>query len=119
MMNSYESYVRGLRFIEHTRTGPLPQPKTREDYELAKSALESLRGAVEGAGSNTWRKAKDRYRLARVVFDSLPSPCTIKLHNVATDCQNVGMGGVCTPCARTVVFIMNRACVRYGIALDW
>jgi hypothetical protein len=111
-MMSYRDYVQGLRMLQGRGA-----PETRSDYELAERTLESLRGAVIGAGSNTWREAKERYRLARRTFNSFPVPCQVTLYHVAEPCQNLGTNGACEKCSETVKNVMHNTCARYGIAL--
>jgi len=113
---SYSDYVRGLRLLGE---GNVPLTiETREDYELAARTLDSLQGSVIGAGSNTWRRAKDRYEVARKAFREAPTPCQVVLYNVSERCQNVGPKGYCRKCERTVINVMHRTCDNYGIALD-
>lgn len=110
---SYKRYVKGLHFLEGGLT-----PETREEYAMAESALDSLRGAVIGAGSNTWRTAKDRYEVARKRFRELPTPCQVVLYNVSERCQRLGENGACEKCSKTVINVMHNTCARYGIELD-
>lgn len=118
MTSGYETYVRGLRMLETHGYDVLRPCRTRSDYELASSVLSSLHSSVIGAGSNTWREHKERYRRAAHVFRQLPTPCEATLYHVAERCDGVGHGGICEKCSETVVSVMHRTCERYGIALD-
>ena len=111
---SYNSYVRGMRLLGEGHA-PLTI-ETREDYELAERTLESLRSAAIGAGSNTWRTAKDRYEQARKAFRAAPTPCQVTL--CFHPCQRLGHGGACEECSINVKTVMHRTCASYGIELD-
>jgi hypothetical protein len=110
---SYNRYLKGLHFLEGGET-----PETRAEYALAERTLASLRGAVIGAGANTWRSTKDRYERARKRFREFPTPCQVTLYHVAEPCQNLGENGACEKCSKTVINVMHNTCARYGIALD-
>jgi hypothetical protein len=109
---SYQSYCDGLRLLQGDT-----EPRTRSDYALAERTLESLRGAVIGAGSNTWRQAKDRYEVARKRFREFPVPCQVTLYHVAEPCQNLGTNGACEKCSETVKNVMNHTLQVQGIEL--
>jgi len=59
-------YLRGLAILEHGEA-----PTCSEDLVVADDTLRSLRAAAMGAGGNTWRHARDRYRRAAVRFADL------------------------------------------------
>ena len=72
---SYKSYVRGLDMLgmlEHV--GCAYPIRSRADYELARSVLESLKSSAIGAGQNTYAQAKSRYDNAKARFIQIPEP---------------------------------------------
>lgn len=68
LLMSYESYCKGLELVEGTR-----EPTCQADVALARKTLASLHAATIGAGSNTWRKAIDRYKAARHRVATFPT----------------------------------------------
>lgn len=111
-MSTRTRYLQGLHFLEGGET-----PSTRAELAVAKHTLDVLRGAVIGAGSNTWRSAKDRYEVARKRFRAFDVPCEVTLHHVAERCHNLGPHGACEACEETVKTVMHRTLQRYGIEL--
>ena len=72
---SYQSYARGLDMLGLLeRPGCAYPVRDLDDYELCRRVLRSLHSSVIGAGSNTWRKHKERYRTARARFKTIPRP---------------------------------------------
>ena len=113
----YKRYVRGLRLLDAVeRPETKLDPVTRDDYETARDALEMLRGSVIGAGSNEWRRHKDRYEQARARFRTFPVPCEATLWKVSEPCQRLGFDNrpVCKACYENIL-----ACARKtGMLLD-
>ena len=113
---SYTQYVRGLNFLGAGNACNTVDPKTRADYERARTTLDSLQASAQVAGRNTWQEAHARYIKACERFRAFPVPCQVTL--CFHPCQRLGYGGACEECSINVKNVMHRTCADYGIELD-
>ena len=113
LLMTYYDYVMGLQLLEGDRV-----PAHRLEYERAASVLNSLQGAAQCAGYNTWQAARDRFTRAQAVFTSWPKPCRATIDHIEEPCPRMAADGedVCHQCRARILTAMSRACYTTGYA---